>query len=73
MRRRDAVPHAFSMGPSIPAIGAALASAELHKSAELHTRQDRLRAVQQVGPGEGKDDLPIKMICIGDAGKTIDI
>ena len=55
----------FLWGPRIPAIGAALASAELHKSAELHARQDRLRAVisfynQQVGPGEGKDDLPIK-------------
>lgn len=78
MLRRYAVPHAFSMGPSIPAIGAALASAELHKSAELHTRQDRLRAVisfynQQVGEDEGKDDLPIKMIRIGDARKTIDI
>ncbi|MFT3940563.1 aminotransferase class I/II-fold pyridoxal phosphate-dependent enzyme [Rhodopseudomonas sp.] len=76
--RRYAVPHAFSMGPSIPAIGAALASAELHKSPELSVRQSRLNAMNvffnaQWDEDAVKHDLPIKMIRIGDAKRTISI
>lgn len=75
--RRYAVPHTFSMGPDIPSIGAALASAEVHDTPELGQRQQRLRCVLQefdrhLSTGQEGACVPIRMVAIGDEKATID-
>jgi 8-amino-7-oxononanoate synthase len=68
--RSFAVAHAFSASPNVAAIGAALASADLHRTSELQqlqsALQDRLHQFDQLfdaKPTHAK--LPIRMITIG--------
>ena len=75
--RRYAVPHTFSMGPDIPSIGAALASAEIHDTPELGERQQRLRSIlrefdHRLPTDQKGEYLPIRMVTIGDERATID-
>lgn len=69
--RSFAVAHAFSASPNVAAIGAALASAELHRTPELHrlqlALQDRLQLFDRLFEtrhAHGK--LPIRLVTIGD-------
>ncbi|WP_036578744.1 aminotransferase class I/II-fold pyridoxal phosphate-dependent enzyme [Brucella anthropi] len=74
--RRYAIAHAFSASLNTAAIGAALASAEIHRSSELAQRQaalqdnialfDRLMPTAQSG-----SILPIRIIRIGDEMTSI--
>lgn len=74
--RRYAIAHAFSASLNTAAIGAALASAEIHRSPELGQRQaalqdnialfDRLMPTAQSG-----STLPIRIIRIGDEMTSI--
>ena len=75
--RRYAVPHTFSMGPDIPSIGAAIASAKIHDSPELTERQERLRARieefdRHIETDQAGIYLPIRMVTIGNEIATID-
>ncbi|TPP04593.1 aminotransferase class I/II-fold pyridoxal phosphate-dependent enzyme [Rhizobium glycinendophyticum] len=70
--RRFAVAHAFSASLNTAAIGAARASAMIHRSAELSDRQRALRAnlslLDQLLPTrDSTEDLPIRTIRFGDA------
>ncbi|WP_176037240.1 aminotransferase class I/II-fold pyridoxal phosphate-dependent enzyme [Brucella tritici] len=74
--RRFAIAHAFSASMNTAAIGAALASAEIHRSPELKQRQialcenialfDRLLETAQTG-----SSMPIRTIPIGDEMTSI--
>ncbi|MBZ9739804.1 MULTISPECIES: aminotransferase class I/II-fold pyridoxal phosphate-dependent enzyme [unclassified Mesorhizobium] len=69
--RNFAVAHAFSASPNVAAIGAALASASLHRTPELHRRQaalqDRLRQFDGLcETSHAQSRLPIRMVTIGD-------
>lgn len=69
--RSFAIAHAFSASPNVAAIGAALASAELHRTPELHrlqsTLQDRLQLFDGLFATRGaQSKLPIRLITIGD-------
>ncbi|EPF6564096.1 MULTISPECIES: aminotransferase class I/II-fold pyridoxal phosphate-dependent enzyme [Serratia] len=75
--RRYAIPHTFSMGPSVPSVGAAISSANIHRTPELHERQERLRSIiahfdKQISSDQAGEYLPIRMITIGDERKAID-
>ena len=68
---RYGVPYAFAIGPNVAAIGAALASVDLHNGPELGERQRRLRDVlrrfDSTVPTEQSGSIsPIRMIKIGD-------
>ncbi|MEO9340367.1 aminotransferase class I/II-fold pyridoxal phosphate-dependent enzyme [Mesorhizobium sp. SB112] len=73
--RSFAIAHAFSASPNLAAIGAALASARLHQTAELaelQTRlQDRLALFDSLIATGLEGPLPIRMITIGDELMTI--
>ncbi|MER8425798.1 aminotransferase class I/II-fold pyridoxal phosphate-dependent enzyme [Mesorhizobium sp. M1403] len=75
--RRYAVPHAFSMGPDLAGIAGALASAEIHRSAELGERQARLSRVVQafdekMPTQSSGDGMPIRMVPIGESRAAVD-
>lgn len=76
--RRYSIPYAFSVAPNLAAVGAALGSCKVHRSAELGERQKRL--AQQIKIFDGRiataerDNLfPIRMIPIGSEAKAIAI
>ena len=65
------------MGPSIPSVGAAIASAKIHDSPELGERQERLRRVIARFDANLKTDqtgvyLPIRMVTIGEEKAAMD-
>lgn len=69
--RSFAVAHAFSASPNVAAIGAALASAELHRTSELQRRQtvlqERLQLFDGLFPTPNCGSvLPIRKITLGD-------
>ena len=71
MFRRFAIAHAFSASMNTAAIGAALASAEIHRTDELLLRQKSLRQnlalLDSLLPTvQGATSLPIRTIRIGD-------
>lgn len=76
--RRYSVPDACSVAPHLAAVGAALGSCKIHRSAELGQRQQRLaqrvdlfdRRVATAGQG---NSLPIRMIAVGSALDAIAI
>ncbi|MBC3212447.1 aminotransferase class I/II-fold pyridoxal phosphate-dependent enzyme [Serratia fonticola] len=75
--RRYAVPHTFSMGPSIPSVGSAIASTKIHQSLELGQRQARLRVViahfdRHLSTHQIGEYLPIRMVTIGDEKAAVD-
>ena len=75
--RRYSIPHAFSASPNVAAIGAALASADVHTTAELQMRQCRLaeRIVlfdERIETDQRNTPLPIRMIKVGDEFASID-
>ncbi|RWA75248.1 MAG: aminotransferase class I/II-fold pyridoxal phosphate-dependent enzyme [Mesorhizobium sp.] len=71
------IPHAFSASPNVAAIGAALASANIHQTSELKLRQERLAeriAVfdRYIETDQRGAPLPIRMIKVGDEFAAID-
>jgi 8-amino-7-oxononanoate synthase len=71
------IPHAFSASPNVAAVGAALASADIHKTSELKLRQDRLAERiaffdKRIETGQRGAPLPIRMIKVGDEFAAID-
>lgn len=69
--RRFAVAHAFSASPNTAAIGAACASAELHRTSELATLQQRLRQRVELfdshtPTAQSGTLLPIRTVVLGD-------
>jgi len=71
------IPHAFSASPNVGAIGAALASADLHRTDELKIRQDRLAELislfdKRIDTDQRSTPLPIRMINVGDEFASID-
>ncbi|RJG40945.1 aminotransferase class I/II-fold pyridoxal phosphate-dependent enzyme [Mesorhizobium sp. DCY119] len=73
--RSFAIAHAFSASPNLAAVGAALASARLHRTKELVALQTRLRdrlALFDSLIATGLEgSLPIRMLMIGDDLTTI--
>jgi len=75
--RRYSIPHAFSASPNVAAIGAALASADIHRSGELQMRQSRLAERiaffdERIETDQRNTPLPIRMIKVGDEFASID-
>lgn len=76
--RRYSVPHAFSAAANLAAVGAALGSCKIHRSAELGQRQ-RLLAQRidlfdrHVATAQQGSSLPIRMIAIGSESRAIAI
>jgi 7-keto-8-aminopelargonate synthetase-like enzyme len=75
--RRYAPTYAFSCAPNMPAVGAALASADIHASAELgllqRRLQDNLRLFDSLIPTEtAGSPLPIRIFRIGAEDQAID-
>jgi 7-keto-8-aminopelargonate synthetase-like enzyme len=69
-------PLAWSQGLNVPAIGASLASIELHRTPELGRLQRQLQANivlfdELVATAERGNGFPLKMIRIGDADETV--
>jgi 7-keto-8-aminopelargonate synthetase-like enzyme len=76
--RRYALPHAFSAAANLAAVGAALGSCRIHRSAELGQRQRRLAQRidlfdRRVATAEQGNSLPIRMITIGSETAAIAI
>lgn len=76
--RRYSIPYAFSVPPNLAAVGAALGSCKIHRSAELGERQRRLAQRievfdSRVTTAEQGNSLPIRMIAIGSEAKAIEI
>ena len=76
--RRYAPSYGFSAIPSVPAVGAALASASVHMSEEISTRQrELLKRVEKFDSNLPTEDvgngLPIRFVQIGDEERTIRI
>jgi 8-amino-7-oxononanoate synthase len=76
--RRFAIPHAFSAAANLAAVGAALGSCTIHRSAELGQRQRRLRQRielfdSRVASAERGNTLPIRMISVGSETSAIAI
>ncbi|WP_094183296.1 aminotransferase class I/II-fold pyridoxal phosphate-dependent enzyme [Bradyrhizobium canariense] len=74
--RRYSIPYAFSVAPNLAAVGAALGSCKIHRSAELGERQKRLEQRIKVFDGrvatvEQDKCLPIRMVAIGSEAKAI--
>jgi 7-keto-8-aminopelargonate synthetase-like enzyme len=70
-------PLAWSQGLNVPAAGAALASARIHRSPELGELQRRLRANlalfdASVGTGEPGDGLPIRLVRVGEEERAVE-
>lgn len=69
--RYYSLPHAFSASPNVAAVGAALASAKIHQTAELKLRQERLADRiaffdKHIETDQRGALLPIRMIKVGD-------
>lgn len=76
--RRYSVPYAFSVSPNLAAVGAALGSCKIHRSAELDRRQRRLAQRidlfdRRVATAQQGNSLPIRMIAAGSEAKAIAI
>lgn len=76
--RRYSIPYAFSVAPNLAAVGAALGSCKIHRSAELGERQRQLAQRIEVFDGrvataEQGNSLPIRMLAIGSEAKAIAI
>lgn len=76
--RRYSIPYAFSVGPNLAAVGAALASCKIHSSPELGERQRRLAQRikifdRRVATAERGNSLPIRMFAVGPEAKAIAI
>ncbi|WGR97919.1 aminotransferase class I/II-fold pyridoxal phosphate-dependent enzyme [Bradyrhizobium sp. ISRA443] len=76
--RRYSIPYAFSVAPNLAAVGAALGSCKVHRSAELGERQNRLAQRiksfdRRVTTAERGNSFPIRMIGIGSEAKAIAI
>jgi 7-keto-8-aminopelargonate synthetase-like enzyme len=76
--RRYAIPHAFSAAANLAAVGAALGSCSIHRSAELGQRQRRLAQRielfdRRIVTSEQGNQLPIRMIAIGSETAAITI
>lgn len=76
--RRYSIPYAFSVAPNLAAVGAALGSCKIHRSAELGERQRRLAQRieffdRRVATTELGNPFPIRMIAIGSEAKAIGI
>ncbi|MGY8678604.1 aminotransferase class I/II-fold pyridoxal phosphate-dependent enzyme [Bradyrhizobium sp. UFLA05-153] len=74
--RRYSIPYAFSVPPNLAAVGAALGSCKIHRSAELDERQRRLAQRikffdRRVATAEQGNSFPIRMIAIGSEPKAI--
>ncbi|RTM07549.1 MAG: aminotransferase class I/II-fold pyridoxal phosphate-dependent enzyme [Hyphomicrobiales bacterium] len=75
--RRYSIAHAFSASPNVAAIGAALASADIHRTSELQMRQRRLAERialfdERIETDQRNTPLPIRMIKVGDELASID-
>ncbi|TGT71830.1 MULTISPECIES: aminotransferase class I/II-fold pyridoxal phosphate-dependent enzyme [unclassified Mesorhizobium] len=75
--RRYSIAHAFSASPNVAAIGAALASADIHRTSELQMRQSRLAERialfdERIETDQRNTPLPIRMIKVGDELASID-
>lgn len=71
------IPHAFSASPNVAAIGAALASADIHRTTELQIRQGELAERiaffdELIDTDQRSTPLPIRMIKVGDEFAAID-
>lgn len=76
--RRYSIPYAFSVAPNLAAVGAALGSCKIHRSAELGERQERLAQRikvfdRRVSTAEQGNPFPIRMIAIGSEAEAIAI
>jgi len=76
--RRHSLPYAASMAPNLAAIGAAIASCKIHRSAELGQRQRRLKQRidlfdRRVATAEQCNSFPIRTIAIGSETNAIAI
>nr|WP_183237687.1 aminotransferase class I/II-fold pyridoxal phosphate-dependent enzyme [Bradyrhizobium sp. CIR18] len=76
--RRYSIPYAFSVAPNLAAVGAALGSCKIHRSAELDERRRRLAQRieifdRRVATAEQRSSLPIRMIYIGSEVRAIAI
>ncbi|WFU14533.1 aminotransferase class I/II-fold pyridoxal phosphate-dependent enzyme [Bradyrhizobium sp. CB3481] len=76
--RRYSIPYAFSVAPNLAAVGAALGSCKIHRSAELGERQQRLAQRikifdRRVATAEQGNPFPIRMIAIGSETNAIAI
>ncbi|MCK1570144.1 aminotransferase class I/II-fold pyridoxal phosphate-dependent enzyme [Bradyrhizobium sp. 174] len=76
--RRYSIPYAFSVPPNLAAVGAALGSCKIHRSAELGDRQRRLAQRikvfdHHVATAQQGNSFPIRMIAIGSETKAIAI
>lgn len=76
--RRYSIPYAFSVAPNLAAVGAALGSCKIHRSAELAERQERLSEQinvfdRRIATAERGNSFPIRMISIGSEAKAIAI
>lgn len=76
--RRYSIPYAFSVAPNLAAVGAALGSCKIHRSAELGERQRRLAQQikifdRRIATADQGNPLPIRMIAIGSEPKAIAI
>ncbi|WP_246248932.1 aminotransferase class I/II-fold pyridoxal phosphate-dependent enzyme [Chelativorans alearense] len=76
--RRYSIPHAFSASPNVAAVGAAIASAEIHASGELAARQHQLAERitffdERVRTGQHGAPLPIRMFRIGNELEAISV
>lgn len=74
--RRYSIPYAFSVPPNLAAVGAALGSCKIHRSAELGERQKRLAQRikvfdSHVVTAEQGNSFPIRMVAIGSETKAI--
>jgi 7-keto-8-aminopelargonate synthetase-like enzyme len=74
--RRYAAPYAFSAAPNLAAVGGALGSVEIHKSAELRERQKQLQAHiaafdDLIDSPQRRDPFPIRVVPIGEADQAI--
>ncbi|WP_128971450.1 aminotransferase class I/II-fold pyridoxal phosphate-dependent enzyme [Bradyrhizobium tropiciagri] len=74
--RRYSIPYAFSVAPNLAAVGAALGSCKIHRSAELGERQRRLSQRIEVfdrcvATGNHGNSLPIRMIVAGSEAHAI--
>ncbi|MCP1909581.1 7-keto-8-aminopelargonate synthetase-like enzyme [Bradyrhizobium elkanii] len=76
--RRYSIPYSFSAAPNLAAVGAALGSCKVHRSAELNERQKRLAQRigvfdRRVATAQQDNSLPIRMIAIGSEDTAIAI
>ncbi|MGY4408106.1 aminotransferase class I/II-fold pyridoxal phosphate-dependent enzyme [Bradyrhizobium sp. USDA 3315] len=74
--RRYSIPYAFSVAPNLAAVGAALGSCKIHRSAELGERQRQLGQRIKVFDGriatiEQGSSLPIRMVSIGSEARAV--